>query len=35
LQKALDAARGGLKSADIAAAKQRASDAEAMLKKAM
>jgi hypothetical protein len=35
LQKALDAARGGLKAADLAAAKQRASDADAILKKAM
>jgi hypothetical protein len=35
LQKALDTARAGLKAADLAAAKQRASDADALLKKAL
>jgi hypothetical protein len=35
LQKALDTARAGLKAGDIAAAKQHASDAGALLKKAL
>ena len=35
LQKALDTARAGLKAADLTAAKQRASDADALLKKAL
>jgi hypothetical protein len=35
LQKALDTARAGLKAADLAAAKQRASDADGLLKSVM
>jgi hypothetical protein len=35
LQKALDTARAGLKSGDLAAAKQRAADADALLKQAL